>query len=176
MSLQCQVTLNSISYSAGQTPPPQATLTVYNPNASAVSVTGVQMTARVSTDPLINRLAMSPCVPPIGVGMTTSVPALSSINIGPFPIVVGSAANVNSFQMVNQTGNLNPVNPQGSQTPQYQLLVGASVNGSDGSSQDAGVAGILVSYASNPPLGFQGGFMQFASPNNLSAMIPIGVL
>lgn len=169
MALQCNVTLNSSAYTAGQTPPPQATVTVYNPNASAVSVMAVQMSARAFSDPLSGRLAMSQSVPPIGPGMTTSVPALSSITIGPFPVVVASAANVNSFQAVNQTGNINPVNPQGSQPPQTQVMVGALVMGSDGSVNIAGEAGMLLSYAVPPPLGYQGGFLQFASPNNLVA-------
>lgn len=171
MALQCQVLLNVGSCSAGQTPPPQATVFVYNPNAVAVVVTGLTMTF---ADQLGRRttLAVSPCVPPIGPGMTTSVPTLSSINIGPFPITIASAANVNSFTAVNQTGNLNPVNPQGSQPPQFTVLVGAAVNGSDGSSNIAGVAPLLVSYTSSPPLGYQGGFLQFASPNNFIGFTP----
>ncbi len=172
MALQCQMTLNVGSYAAGQTPPPMATLVVYNPNATAVVVTGLQVKAAVLNDPNVNRLAMSPCVPPIGPGMTTSVPALSSINIGPFPIVVASSANVNSYQAVNQTGNLQPINPQGSQPAQYTLQVGADVYGSDGSFNTAGVAPLLVSYGSTPPVGYQGGFYDFAGPNNFIGFTP----
>lgn len=168
MALQANVTLNYSSYTAGQNPAPMATVTVYNPNASAVSVTSIQMNAHALLDPLVNRLAMSPSVPPTGPGMTTSVPALSSITIGPFPIVLGSASNVNSFQAVNQTGSLFPINPQGSQPPQTVVMVGALVYGSDGSSNVAGEAALLVSYAVPPPVGYQGGFLQFSSPNNLA--------
>lgn len=171
MSLQCQVLMNTIAYSAGQNPPPQATVFVYNPNAVTVVVTAIRMNGMVVGDGT-NRLAMAPSVPPIGPGQATSVPALSSINIGPFPIVIASAANDNSFQMVNQTGNLNPVNPQGSQPPQFTVLVGADVYGSDGSFNVAGVAPVLVSYQSSPPLAFQGGFYQFASPNNFIGFTP----
>lgn len=176
MALSCQVSLNYSAYSAGQNPPPMATLFVYNPSAVAVSVTGVQMHSSVVGDANVNRLAMSPSVPPIGPGMTTSVPSLSSINIGPFPVVVGSAANVDSFQAVNQSGNLNPINPQGSQPAQYALQIGATVQGSDGSSNEAGVAPLFVSYTAAPPQAFQGGYLQFASPNNLVAALIPGVL
>lgn len=172
MALSCQVSLNYSAYSAGQTPPPMATLLVFNPGAAAVVVTGVQMTGRVLNDPLVNRLAMSPSVVPIGPGMTVSVPPGSSINIGPFPIVVASAANVNSYQAVNQTGNLQPINPQGTQPAQYTLLIGADVSGSDGSQNVAGVAALLVSYSSAPPQAFQGGYLQFASPNNFIGCTP----
>lgn len=179
MALQAQVTLNYSSYTAGQNPPPQATVTVYNPNASAVVVTAVVM-RRQSPAPLPvgqpNFIPAAPSVAPIGPGMTTSVPALSSITIGPFPIVVASAANANSFQMVNQAGNLNPINPQGSQPPQSTVMVGATVYGSDGSSNVAGSAPLLVSYASAPPVGFQGGFLNFSAPNNcITGLIP-GIL
>lgn len=176
MSLQANVTLNYSSYTAGQNPPPMATVTVYNPNASAVVVTSVNMSAHALGDPLVNRLAMSPSVPPTGPGMTTSVPALSSITIGPFPVVVGSASNVNSFQAVNQSGNLFPVNPQGSQPPQTTVMIGALVYGSDGSVNTAGEAAILVSYSVSPPVGYQGGFLQFSSPNNLADGFLAGVL
>jgi hypothetical protein len=172
VSLICQVTLNVNTYAAGQNPPPQATLIVFNPNATAVVVTSVQMRARTLNDNLINRTSMPPSVPPIGPGMTTSVPAGSSINIGPFPVVEASAANNNSFQAVNQTGNLNPINPQGTQRPQHTLMIGADVYGSDGSFNQAGEAGLLVSYGSTPPPGYQGGYLNFAGPNNFIGVTP----
>lgn len=176
MALQANVTMNYSSYTAGQNPPPMATVTVFNPNASAVVVQSINMTAHPLLNANVNNLAMSPSVPPTGPGMTTSVPALGSITIGPFPIVVASAANVNSFQMVNQTGNIFPVNPQGSQPPQTVVMVGAQVFGSDGSVNTAGEASVLVSYAINPPLGTQGGFMQFADGDNLALGLVSGVL
>ncbi len=176
MSLSCQVSLNYSAYTAGQNPAPMATVFVYNPNASAVVVTSIQMTAYALLDPLVNRLAMLPSVPPTGPGMTVSVPTLSSITIGPFPIVLGSAANVNSFQMVNQTGNINPVNPQGSQPPQTTVMVGATVYGSDGSVNVAGVAPVYLSYSETPPLAYQGGFLQLQAPNNLITALAAGVV
>ncbi len=174
MSLQCQVTLNYGSYSAGQNPAPMATVQVYNPNAVTVVVTALQLNSLVVNGGVssTNKTAMLPSVAPIGPGMTVSVPTLSSITIGPFPVVISSAANVNSFQAVNQTGNLNPINPQGSQPAQFTVLIGADVYGSDGSFNTAGVASLLVSYQSAPPLAFQGGFYQFASPNNFIGVTP----
>ncbi len=169
MALQCQVSLSYASYATGQNPAPMATVQVFNPNASAVVVTAINVKGRVANDPLRGSLAMLPSCPPIGPGMTTVVPALSSITIGPFPIVVGSAANVNSFQAVNPVGSLNPINPQGSQPAQFQVLVGADVYGSDGSFNEAGEAGLLVSYSSAPPPAYQGGYLQFTNPNNLAA-------
>ncbi len=176
MALQANVTLNYSAYTAGQSPAPMATVTVYNPNASAVVVTSVNMEAHAFSDSLVNRLAMSPSIPPLGPGMTTSVPALSTITIGPFPIVLGSASNVNSFQAVNQTGNLFPINPQGSQPPQTQVMIGAMVYGSDGSANRAGEVGLLLSYTSAPPVGYQGGFLQFSAPNNIANGLFLGVL
>lgn len=176
MSLQCNITLNYASYTAGQNPAPMATVQVFNPNASPVSVTNMQIYSRVQNGSTVNTSTMLPSVPPIGPGMTTLVPALSSINIGPFPVVVGSGANVNSFQAVNQAGNLNPINPQASQPAQFILKIGAVVQGSDGSFNEAGQAALLVSYASNPPQAFQGGYLQFSAPNNLSSFVLTGAL
>lgn len=176
MSLSCQMSLNYSSYTAGQTPPPMATLTVANPNSVAVVVTAAQIRAQVLNDVATNRLAMPPASLPIGPGMATSVPANSSITIGPFPIVISSAANVNSFQAVNQTGNLNPINPQPSQPPQFTVLVGCDVYGSDGSFNQAGTAPLLVSYQSAPPPASQGGYLQLASPNNFVSLSLMGVL
>ncbi len=150
---------------AGQNPAPQATVTVYNPNASAISVTGIQMTVKFLNDPLTRTLNGSP---PIGPGMTTLCPALSSITIGPFPVVIPSASNVNSFAMVNMAGNINPINPQGSQPPQSVAQIGAYVYASDLSSNVAGVAPLMISYTSAPPVGYQGGFLNLAGPNNLA--------
>jgi hypothetical protein len=173
MALTCNMTLNIASCVAGQTPPPQATLTVYNPNASPVVVTGVQVQI-FDLDSDIEMPANAPLVP-IGPGQTTLVPALSSITIGPFAISVGSAANVNSFAAVNQTGNLFAINPQPTQPPQNVITVGATVYGSDGSVNTAGVAPLLVSYTSAPPLGYQGGFLNFASPNNAAGGFLLGL-
>lgn len=176
MALQCQVTLNYSSYSSGQTPPPQATLFVYNPNAVPVTVTGLQLSFRALNDVSINRTTALPSVPPIGPGMTVTAPAGASISIGPFPVVVASGANVNSFQAINQTGNLNPINPQGSQPAQFTVMVGGLVYGSDGSVNTIGEAAILVSYESPPPVAYQGGFLQYASPNNFVSLMLMGVL
>lgn len=171
MSLQCNMTLNVNSISSGQAA--QATLQVYNPNAVAVVVTGVSITSRVLGDVGINRTTMSPCVAPIGPGMTTSVPALSSINIGPFPIVVASASSSNQFQAVNQTGNLNPLNPQGSQPTPFTVVVGADVTGSDGSFNQAGTAALIVSPQVSPPAGFQGGVLNQGAPNNFITFLAV---
>jgi hypothetical protein len=168
MALTGSVTLNTTSFVAGATPPPLATLTVYNPNAVPVAVTGVRLV--YGTNPANNGNEV-----PIGPGQTSVVPAGGSITIGPMAISIGSAANVNSFQAVNQTGNLSPVNPQPSQPPQSLVSVGATFYGSDGSVNVAGAAGALVSYSMPPPLGYQGGFLQLSGPNNLATAFLAGL-
>lgn len=171
MSLNAQLSVSRPSYQAGSTPVPVVTLTVYNPNASAVSVTGVEL-SYFDQSGLPTRPAVNASVVPIGVGQTTSVPALSTITIGPFAMAVGSAAAASSYDMVPPGGQ--PGLPQGSQQPQTEVWVGALVYGSDGSVNVAGRARLLVSYSVAPPLGYQGGFANFAAPNN--ACLLAGVL
>lgn len=175
MALQCQVQVNVSTYSAGQTPVPLVTLVVYNPNAAAVVVTGVNMRYRALDDTsVVNRTAASPAVPPIGFGQTTSVPATSILTIGPFGLAVGSAANANSYQSANPAGVVTLASPQLSQKPQWVLCVGADVYGSDGSVNVAGEDWVLISYTSQPPLGLQGGSAMFNAPNN-ACLVAAGV-
>jgi hypothetical protein len=175
MPLTCSVSLNSNVYSAGQNPAPQATLTVYNPGASPVTVTSVQMTCQIAGTGQVSNVCL-PGVPPIGPGMAVTVPALSSINIGPWPIAVVSAANVNSFQAVNQVDDLTPINPQPSQPANALIQCFATVMGSDGSINVSSPGGFTLSYQSQPPLGYQGGFLNFAGPNNFALGLMTGVL
>ncbi len=172
MALQCNLTVSSGSVTAGQ--PTQATLTVYNPNASAVVVTGCSVFLTTQAGQY-STAANSPSVA-IGPGTTTSVPALSSITFGPFAIVVGSAAAASSFAAVNQSSTPNPTNPQPSQRPQSAYFVQALVYGSDGSINTSGVASVLVSYTIAPPLNFQGGPLMLNAPNNLALAFATGVL
>ena len=174
MALICNMTVNTPVMSAGQSPPPQATLTVANANAVPVVVTG----GSVFTTTLAGQYAStsSPPLIPLGPGTTTTVPAGGSITFGPFPVVMASAANANPQQAVNQTGNLNPLNPQPAERVQQTFLVGATVYGSDGSINIAGTAPVFVSYTSAPPIGYQGGPMFFSAPNNLALGLTSGVL
>lgn len=174
MALSCQVSLNYSSYAVGQSPSPQATVFVFNPGAAAIVVTSMQLygTVNLAGPASASATTMLPVVPPTGPGQTVSVPAGGSINIGPFSVVAASAANVNPFQMVNQTGNLNPINPQPSQPAQYILNVGARVYGSDLSVNEAGTAPLLVSYYPPPPPAYQGGYLQFGVPNNFIGFTP----
>lgn len=166
MALSCQMSVSYYSYTAGQNPPPMANLLVYNPNASPVNITGVDLRIRTHLDTGVNHTSVAPVIVPIGTGQVTLVPALSSITIGPFPIAVGSAANTNPAAMVNSAFSNNPLNPQPSQPTQFTILVGANVYGSDGSNNSAGVAPILVSGTSQPPIAYEGGFLNFSAPNN----------
>jgi hypothetical protein len=175
MALQCQMSLNGSSYSAGQTPIPSAFCTVYNPNASPIAVTGMRLTVQTTTDSSFNQVGANVPEIPLGPGQLTIVQPLTSIVIGPINLAGGSAANVNSFQAVNQVGNLNPVNPQPSQLPQQTFIIGAIVYASDGSVNQAGTVGALISYTSAPPKGYQGGFLNLAGPNNLATAFFAGI-
>jgi hypothetical protein len=175
MALQCNMTLNTAVAVVGQTPAPQATLTVYNPGAVTVTVTGINLYVAALADGRLNTPTM-PSVVPTGPGMATSVPSLGSITIGPFPIVVNSAGNANPAQMIPIAGAATGYSPQASQYMQFTVLVGATVYGSDGSSNTAGVAPLLVSYSPAPPPGFQGGYLNLEAPNNFLFPLMLGVL
>ena len=172
MALQCNLTVSSGSVTAGQ--PTQATLRVYNPNASAIVVTGCSVFLTTQAGQYTTA-ANVPSVA-IGPGTTTSVPALSSITFGPFAIAVGSAAAASAFAAVFQGTNPNPANPQPSQKPQAAYFVQALVYGSDGSINTSGVASVLVSYTLPPPMNFQGGPLMLSAPNNLALAVTTGVL
>lgn len=163
MSLQANITLNTLSVSAGQ--PAQATLTVYNPNASAVVVTGVNVYFKALGDALPGHTSALPVVIPATIGQTTSVPALSSITF-PFSVVVPSAASSNVFQQMYTTGTSTPINSQGSQPLSLSVIVAADVYGSDLSINAAGTATLIVSPSVSSPLGMQGGFLNASTPSN----------
>lgn len=176
MALNCAMSLNVTAYSVGQTPPPMATLTVYNPNASAVVVTSMQVTATQFGN-TSQTLPIQQSVPPTGPGQNTTVPAGGSINIGPFPIVLASAAYVaGANPTVAQPASAEfPNNPQVSQRSRYIAVIGALVYGSDGSANVAAPVGMTVSHGFPPPIGTQGGFLNFSSPQNFANLL-MGVL
>lgn len=164
MALSCQLSLSYRAYTAGQTPPPAASLFIYNPNAVAVTVTGLEM---VYTDAQGNpqQPVVNASVPPLGPGQPTTIAALGTTTLGPFPICVGSVGAESSFQMV-PPGSL-PSNPQRANRGLTNLMVAMRVYGSDGSVNLSGADRLFVSYTVAPPLGYQGGFAQFAAPNNV---------
>ena len=163
MALNAAIQMSTNSCVAGATPVPTFSLVVGNPNAAAIVVTNVDI---YFTDPQGNaiRPAASPVVPPIGQGQPTTVAANGSTTLGPMSLGIGSAANANSFQMVPPGAT--PANPQGALPAQQQIFVHARVYGSDGSINEAAPGGILVSPALFPPPASQGGYVQFAGPNN----------
>jgi hypothetical protein len=163
MALTCQLSINTPSYAAGNTPPPALSLLVVNGNAVAVAVTGVELQFM---DQLGNaqRPPVNPPIFPFGPGMGTTVAALSSQTFGPMALPVWMAGNVDTFIMV-QPGS-QPTVTQGSLPPQREVYVGALVYASDGSVNVAGRAKLLVSYNPAPPRGYQGGNADFAGANN----------
>ena len=161
MALNAQLSVNLPSVTAGQTS--HATLTVYNPNAVAVTVTGIELVWYDKMGVVV-RPAVSPAVPPLGVGQPTSIAALGTQTFGPFALAVGSVAAASSFQMVPPSSL--PALEKASAPPQLELWVGGLLYASDGSVNVISKARLLVSYTVAPPLGFQGGFAQFHAINN----------
>jgi hypothetical protein len=149
-----------------------ASLLVYNPNASAVVVTGAMVHYRVqgATLPTSSTAAQGNVIA-LGAGQVVSVPSASSISF-PFGVAVGSAAAGSSFQSMGNSAGPASINDQPSQPLQFVLFVGCTVYGSDGSVNEAGEAPLLVSYYPPPPPAFQGGYYQFASPNNFIGFTP----
>lgn len=173
MPLQCQVVLNPSARSGEQ--PVTVALIVYNPSATTpIAITG----GALSVSQLGDGSEVSCALPmlPIGPGMPTVVAAGATILVGPMTLVLHSNAASNSFQTVDSSP---PVNPQPSDSrlsgsneyPQFTVLVGATLYGSDGSINQAGTAPVLVDVVVTPPLGFQGGFLHLHAPNNLANFI-----
>lgn len=174
MALQCQMTLNTPSCSIGQSPVPMATLVVYNPNAVAVAVTGIQVTLFGPTQLPINA-AFNPPTPAMGPGQTTVAPAVSSINFGPFPIVVGSAGAISMPSPPSLNSAPMGGNPQVAEPPGTLLYVGATVMGSDGSVNEAGKVSLLLYPAVMQPFTL-GGTLFLSNGQNMLNGIIMGVL
>lgn len=176
MPLSCYVALSrSTCQSEGS--PPMAAVVISNPTATALSVIGGQLTVtQLGGGTTVSR---PPQALPIGPGMTTLCPAGGTIVMAPLPVVVHSPAASNSFQAVTgdtalpagQNAHVRMPGP----APQFTVLVGATLQASDGSVAEAAPAPLLVDVAVAPPLGRQGGTLQFADPNNLVNLLT-GVL
>lgn len=155
MALICNVVLSATSYSAGHTPPPKASIVCTNTGASAVVVLGVALHKRIlgSNTPGAP-VPMGNALPPYGPGAPVTVDAGGTQTVGPFAVTVGNVASA--------VGG----NSQSSQPPDFTLMVGATVLGSDGSRTEAGEAGMLVSYSIRPRVNTQGGQLIFSQPSN----------
>jgi len=176
MALTCGISINTTAVTADQSPGASATLTVYNPNASAVVVTGARLTytplGQTNPSPAAS---VATVLIPTGPGQTVSVPALGSITFGPFPVQAHSPSNSSSYNVASPSGGYGgPI--QGALPSQEQLIIGAVVEASDGSSNVAAPAGLTVSYYTPPPLGSQGGFLNFADGDNFLNGLLLGVL
>lgn len=168
MPLSCQVALSRSSCQA-EGSPPVAAIIAYNPTSTALSVVAGRLTVTQLGDGTTVSRAES--VLPLGPGMPSVVGAGEYLIIGPVPVVVHSAAAANSYQQVGTPGVLTA--PQGAHnrspgpSPQFTVLVGAQLQASDGSVNEAATAPLLVDVAVLPPLGWQGGNLTLGAPNNL---------
>lgn len=163
---------------AGCTPPPQLLLTVYNPNAVALQITGVRIYTRDIAGN-VTRAPMMEISVPTGPGQDFIVPALGTIRIGPMSFVVPANGNASSFQAVQQTIGALPVNTQSiqpSQRPQNLIMASATVYASDGSVNEASQAGLTVSYVQGVAGGSQGGFFTYQQGSNFLTGILLGTL
>jgi hypothetical protein len=115
-------------------------------------------------------------VAPVGLGATVSVPALSSIVIGPTHLAAGSAASYSNRLQSAQPSWSTADNPQPTQVLSYTLVIGAVVNGSDGSINQAAPAGILVCPAQSPVVGLQVGNLDWQFSRNFLNGLVMGVL
>lgn len=168
MPLSCYVALSKSSCQA-EGSPPMAAVVVTNPTATALSVIGGRLTVtQLGGDSNVSRPGTEL---PIGPGMATLVPAGGTIVMSPLPVVVHSAAACNSFQAVTGDtvlpGGQNAHVRMPGPAPQFTVLVGATLQASDGSINEAATAPLLVDVAVPPPLGWQGGTLSLEAPNNL---------
>lgn len=164
MTIRCGFNQSTNSFQAGQTPPPWVQLVVANDAAVAVSVTGVELYVQdLNGAPLRAWAGNLPTVP-IGFGQTVSVPAASSITIGPFAFTAPVGGTANQYQAV--VPQALPSNPQVALPQSQAFFLRARVYASDGSITEAVPAQFFVSYANPPPAVFQGGYVQFGDQDN----------
>lgn len=177
MPLQCQVYVYP-SATSGDRPVTVAVVATNPSPTTSIAITG----GALSITQLRDGSDVSCALPmlPLGPGMSTVVAAGASVLIGPMPLVVHSNSASNSFQNPSSLIDSQPSDargePTGSHYPQFTVLVGATLYGSDGSINQAGTAPILVDVIAPPPLGFQGGFLHLSAPNNLITAVAAGVL
>lgn len=186
MPLSCQAYVTPASTPGGVAV--QAFIIAFNPSATtSIAITGGALQVYQLTDGDADEspyyVSAAPNVLPLGPGMPTVVAPLSSLLVGPVPVVVHNNAGSNSFQDLGPAGVL--VSPQptddrsmsdtGRGFPQFTAMVGGTLNGSDGSINQIAPAPLLVDIATPPPLGFQGGPLFLSAPNNLVTFLA-GVL
>lgn len=158
------MSLNVDSALAQSSPLPQATLQVYNPNASPVAVTGIAVKYLNAEFQPFNAATNLP-MPAMGPGQTVVVPALASLFFGPFSVTLGMAGNANMFLAAPQTAPLSAMSRSELANRRAQrVFVGATVYGSDGSINEAGLDSVLFSWSTIAPIGLQGGNTNFTLP------------
>lgn len=139
-------------------------LTVYNPTAGTVVVTGVQFFFQ-RLDRIHPTPSAAAMVAPVGLGATVAVPTLGTITIGPTYLAVGSAAAYTTA-----------TNPQPSQPQTYVLMVGAYVRASDGSVNIALPVAVQVTPWEAPSATYQDGDLNWSYGQNMLFNVVLGVL
>lgn len=177
MPLQCQVFVYP-SAAGGEQPVTVAVIATNPSPTTPIVISG----GSVSVTQLRDGTDVSCAKPmlPLGPGMPTVVAPGATVLVGPAQLAVHSNSAANSFQNPSSLIDSQPSDargePTGNHYPQFTVLVGATLYGSDGSINQAGTAPLLVDVVAPPPLGFQGGFLHLSAPNNLVTAYAAGVL
>lgn len=174
MALIASVTLDRLSYSGGDTPL-KCTLTVYNPNASAIVVTAAVLRVEDWNNPR-NRIPCNIPLIPYSAGQSSLIPALGTLSFGPFNIAAVQPGSMNAYIDPPPTNMLglgfgNAVQPDNAFPGSVQCRVGCVVYASDRSATEASPAGFLLNYTNPPPPTYQGGWATFSNGNNAGNFI-----
>jgi len=167
--LNCQVYIYPSAKAGDQ--PVAVVITATNPGAVPIVITGGDITV-TQLDDGTDVSCAKPALP-LGPGMPTVVAAGATVLVGPVTIAIHNNAGCDPYQSAPQGAwvNSEPSSTRGEATgnkfPQFTVLVGATLYGSDRSINAAGTAPLLVDVVSPPPLGFQGGFLHLSAANNL---------
>jgi hypothetical protein len=177
MPLNCQVYVYPSARSGDQ--PVTVAITATNPGAVPIVITGGDITVTQLGDG--TDVSCAKPTLPLGPGMPTVVAAGATVLVGPVTIAVHSNSGCDPYQSAPQGAYVDPQPSDsrgaatGNKFPQFTVLVGATLYGSDGSINFAGTAPLFVDVVSPPPLGFQGGFLSLSAANNLVTFLA-GVL
>ncbi len=169
MPLNCQFTIDPTAITDGQQVPiVTIALTVSNPGATAVAVTGVDVHF---SDRSVNQVrpGLAPLALPMGQNQSNIIQAGATVMFGPFPIAIWSSGKLNVSAMIRPDSS--PLSTSGS--PQYPVLVGGIVYGSDGTANVASPSRLLISLSSAPARAYVGGNADFSSAGDSALLAAV---